>query len=251
MALGGATLALSRLKLAAPTVERIVLRPGALVEPERVILVLDNPEIEHAAANADSQLAAAEAELVHLKVQVQRDVLKMESTAANAKSNYEQARLRAEVNEKLFQQGLITELDRKVSDITAEAATACHAIEQKRVAFSKEMVAPQIAVKEAEVARSRAQARLRHAEQSALAVRAGMHGVLQLLPVEIGAQVQPGANIARVADHSRLKAEVRVAETQVKDIQISQLAWCSRRWSERRACCWPRHWARSCPSAAR
>lgn len=205
-------------------VERIVLRPGAPVEADSVILVLNNPEVEQAAANADSQLAAAEAELVNLKVQVQRDVLLAESSAASAKADYEQARLRVEVNEKLFVQGLLTELDLKVSRINAEEATARHTIEQKRVAFAKEMVGPQIAVKDAEVVRSRAQARLRHDELSALAVRAGMRGVLQLLPVEIGAQVQPGANIARVADPSRLKAEVRVAETQAKDIQIGQVA---------------------------
>lgn len=205
-------------------VERLVLRPGALVKPDSVILVLNNPEVEQAAVAADLQLGAAEAELVNLKVQVQRDVLTAESTAASAKAEFEQARLKAEVNEKLFKQGLATELDLKVSRITADAATARHEIEQKRVSFAREMVGPQVAVKEAEVSRVRAQAKLRRDEVAALAVKAGMNGVLQVLPVEIGAQVAPGANIARVADPTRLKAEVRVAETQAKDIQIGQVA---------------------------
>lgn len=205
-------------------VERIVLRPGAPVEPDSVILVLNNPDVEQAASNAESQLAAAEAELVNLKVQVQRDVLTAESAAAMARSEFEQARLRDEVNDKLFKQGLVTELDLKVGRITSEQAAARHVIEQKRFAFAKEMVAPQVAVKEGEVGRVRVLAKLRRDDVAALAVRAGMTGVLQLLPVEVGAQVQPGANLARVADPMRLKAEVRVAETQAKDVQIGQVA---------------------------
>ena len=205
-------------------VERILLRPGAAVEPDSVILMLNNPDVEQAASNAESQLAAAEAELVNLRVQVQRDVLTAESVAATAKADHEQAKLRDEVNEKLFKLGLVTELDLKVGRITSEQASARHAIEQKRFAFAKDMVGPQLAVKEGEVGRLRALAKLRRDDVSALSVRAGMTGVLQLLPVEIGAQVQPGANIARVADPSRLKAEVRVAETQAKDVQIGQIA---------------------------
>lgn len=205
-------------------VERIVLRPGAPVEPDSVILFLTNPDVEQAAANAESQLAAAEAELVSLKVQVQRDVLTAESAAAAAKADFEQARLRDEVNDRLFKQGLVTELDLKVGRITVEQAAARHAIEQKRLAFAREMVGPQVAVKEGEVGRLRAQAKLRHDDAIALVVRAGMTGVLQLLPVEIGAQVQPGANIARVANPTRLKAEVRVAETQARDVQVGQAA---------------------------
>lgn len=205
-------------------VERIFLQPGASVEADSLILLLTNPEVEQVAANAESQLGAAEAELISLKVQVQRDVLTAESDLAVAKADFEQARLRYEVNDKLVQQGLITDLDLKVGRITAEQAATRLAIEQKRVAFAKEMVGPQVAVKESEVGRLRAQARLRHADVAALAVRAGMNGVLQVLPVEIGAQVQPGANIARVANPTRLKAEVRIAETQANDVQVGQAA---------------------------
>lgn len=205
-------------------IERILLRPGAPVEPDSVILVLANPAAEQEAAGAESQLAAAEAELVSLRVQVQRDVLTAESLAAAARGEFEEAKLRDEVNDKLFKQGLVTELELKVGRITSEQAAARHAIEQKRFAFAREMIGPQLAVKEAEVARLRAQARLRRDDADALAVRAGMAGVLQILPVEIGAQVQPGANLARVANPAQLKAEIRVAETQARDVQVGQLA---------------------------
>ena len=205
-------------------VDRIVLRPGAVVTPDSVIIQLVNPDVDQAAANADSQLKASEAELLNLRVTVQSGVLAAESSAAVAKAEYEQAKLKAEVNAQLFKEGLVSALDLKLSQVTAEQAETKNGIEQKRYAFAKDSVAPQLAVKEAEVDRLRAQAKLRHDELDALAVRAGMNGVLQLLPVEVGAQVQPGTNLARVADPTKLKAEIRIAETQAKDVQIGQRA---------------------------
>ncbi|MCW5548718.1 MAG: HlyD family efflux transporter periplasmic adaptor subunit [Opitutaceae bacterium] len=201
-------------------VDRIILRPGAEVTPDSVILILANPDVEQAAANADSQLGAAEAALANLRVQLERDVLAAEAAAANAKADFEQSRLRAEVNEQLFKDGLVSQLELRLSQVTAEQAATRHAIEQKRFAFAQESIKPQLAVQEAEVARLRSQARLRHDELDALQVRSSMTGVLSALPVEVGAQVQPGTNLARVADPTRLKAEIRIAETQAKDIAI-------------------------------
>ncbi len=265
IALVGITVALSRLKPAAPTVERnlvwinevkrgqmlrqvrglgtlvpeeitwiaartqgrvdkIVLRPGAPVQPDSVILILTNPDVVRAATDADSQLKAAEAEFANLKVQIESNVLAAESVAASAKADYEQAKLRAEVNDELFKDGLVSPLEVRLSKVTAEQAATRNTIEQKRYAFTKDSVAPQLAVKAAEVERFRSQAKLRQDELDALTVRAGMHGILQILPVEVGAQVQPGTNLARVADPLRLKAEIRIAETQARDIEIGQLA---------------------------
>jgi HlyD family secretion protein len=205
-------------------VERIILRPGAVVTTDSVILLLSNPNVEQASTAAESQLEAAEAELVSLKVQLERNLLEAEAAAARARSDFEQTRLRAEVNEELFKDGLISPLEMRLSRVTADQASVQHAIEQKRFAFAKDSIAPQLAVKQSEVNRLGAQLKLRQAELEALQVRASMPGVLQQLPVEVGAQVQPGANLARVADPTRLKAEVRIAETQAKDIQIGQVA---------------------------
>ncbi len=265
VALIGVTAALSRLKPAAPTVDRnlvwidtvkrgpmvrqvrglgtlvpeeirwiaartsgrvdkIVLRPGAVVEPASLILVLSNHDVISGAANADSQLHAAEAQLVNLRVQLESQLLAAESTAANARSNFEQARLQAEVNDELFKDGLVSPLELKRSKVLAVEAATRNEIEQKRFAFAKDSIKPQLAVQEAEVERLRDLARLRHDELEALNVRAGMAGVLSALPVEVGAQVQPGTNLARVADPTKLKAEVRIAETQAKDIAIGQLS---------------------------
>ncbi|MDX2187926.1 MAG: HlyD family efflux transporter periplasmic adaptor subunit [Opitutaceae bacterium] len=201
-------------------VDRIVLRPGAMVEPDSVILILANPDVEEAATSAESQRLAAEAELENVKVQLQRTVLEAESAAASAKATAEQARLRAEVNAQLYKEGLVSELDMKLSQVTAEQAATQNSIEQKRFAFAKDSIAPQLAVKVAEVERLSAQAKLRAAERDALTVKAGMNGVLSALPVEVGAQVQPGSNLARVADPGRLKAELKVPEMQAKDLVI-------------------------------
>jgi HlyD family secretion protein len=205
-------------------VDRIVLRPGAIVKPDSIILVLNNPTVVEAAISAVSQLKSAEAELGNLKVTVQKGVLDAETGLANAKSNFEITRLQAQVNEELFKDGLVSTLDLQRSKVAAEDASTLYEIEQKRFAFTKESIAPQLAVKEAEVDRVRAQAKLRQDEADALSVRAGVPGVLQVLPVEVGAQVQPGEKLARVADPTRLKAEVRIAETQAKDIQIGQVS---------------------------
>jgi len=201
-------------------IDRIVLRPGATVKPEDVILVLSNPEVAQAAADTGLQLKASEADLESFKVQLESSLLASESMAAAAKADYEQAKLRAQVNEDLFKKGLVSELEMRLSKVTAEQAEARNTIEQKRFAFAREGVAPQLATKAAGVDQVRAQAKLRQDELDALEVRAGMAGVLQVVPVEIGAQVVAGANLARVADPLRLKAEVRIAETQAKDIRL-------------------------------
>jgi HlyD family secretion protein len=210
-------------------VDKIVIRPGAPVEPGTLILELTNPDVVSNAANAKSQLLAAEAQLAGLRVTLESGLLQAESTAAAAKSTYEQARLQAEVNEELFKDGLVSPVQMKLSKVSAEESATRNEIEQKRYAFAKESIKPQLAVQEAEVERLASLSRLRDEELDALKVRATMSGVLSALgtptlPIEVGAQVQPGNNLARVADPLKLKAEIRIAETQAKDIAIGQLA---------------------------
>ncbi|MBS0664786.1 MAG: HlyD family efflux transporter periplasmic adaptor subunit [Verrucomicrobia bacterium] len=205
-------------------VDKIILRPGAVVTPDSVILILANPDVEQAAASADAQLKAAEADLVGTRAQLESGVLAAEAAAASARADSEQARLKAEVNEQLHQEGLVSELDLRLSKVTAEQLATRNTIEQKRYAFAQESIAPQLSVKEAEVERLRGVAKLRHDELDALTARAGMNGVLQLLPVDVGSQIQPGVNLARVADPAKLKAEIRIAETQAKDVAIGQTA---------------------------
>ncbi|MDI1318888.1 MAG: efflux RND transporter periplasmic adaptor subunit [bacterium] len=193
-------------------VDKIIIRPGALVQPGTLILELANPDVMSAADNAQSQLRAAEAQLANLRVQLESQLLAAEAAAARAKSNFETTKLQSDVKEQLFRDGLVSELELKLAQATASDGATSNAIEQKRYAFSQESIKPQLAVQEAEVERLRSLAKLRLDELEALKVRSSMNGVLSALPVEVGAQVQPGSNLARVADPSKLKAEIRIAD---------------------------------------
>lgn len=205
-------------------VEKIYLRPGAKVEPDSILLLLTNPDVEQAAQAADLQLQSAKAVLVNTQVQLESGLLQAESTMARAKSDFKIAQLRNEINVELSDQGLVSKLDLNLSEVALEEARTRFEIEQKRLDFTKASMKPQLAVQQAEVDRAEADARLRREEFEALHVRAGIAGVLQQLPLEVGQRVQPGADLARVADPNRLKAEVRIAETQAKDVQIGQTA---------------------------
>jgi HlyD family secretion protein len=205
-------------------VDQILLRPGAQVEPDTVLMILINPDVEQAALNSKLQLQASLAELEFLRSQVERELLAQEASSARVKSEYEQARLQEQVNSELFKEGLVATVILKQSQVAAEEAATRWALEQKRIDLARKTVGAQIAPKEAEVSRLRAQADLTQRDFDALTVRASYAGVLQALPLEVGQQVVPGSTLARVADPTRLKAEIRIAETQAKDVQAGQIA---------------------------
>jgi HlyD family secretion protein len=205
-------------------VDKFILLPGATVQPDSVVMVLSNPDVTQAALDTASALKSAEADYANLKVTVQQAVLQSESEAATAKAAFEAARLQAQVDDQLFKDGLVSELSLKLSKMNADQDETLNSIAQKRYAFTQDSVAPQLAVKQATVDQARAQAVLKQAEADALNVRAGMSGILQIVPVEVGAQVTPGTNLARVADPTILKGVIQIAETQAKDVKIGQSA---------------------------
>jgi HlyD family secretion protein len=205
-------------------VEKIVVRPGAHVEPNTVLLELSSPELEQAAHDAALQEKAAAAELTTLRATLQRELLDQESSAAKVHSEFEQAKMESETNDNLRKNGLIADLAYKTSKVKAEDLANRDAIEQKRLAFARDSIEPQLASKQAAVDQVRELARLKLNQVDALHVRAGMAGVLQQLPVEVGQRVTLGTNLARVADPTKLKAQIKIAETQAKDIQINQPA---------------------------
>jgi len=205
-------------------VEKIVVRPGAHIEPDTLIVDLSSPDLQQAALDAELKAKGAEAELTTLRATLQRELLDQESTTAQVHSEYQQAKMEAETNENLKKNGLIAELAYKTSIIKRDELASRDAIEDKRLAFAKDSIEPQLAAKQSELEQLKASAQLRNQEVEALHVRAGMSGVLQQLPVEVGQRVIPGTNIARVADPAKLKAQIKIAETQAKDIQINQPA---------------------------
>jgi HlyD family secretion protein len=205
-------------------VEKILVRPGAQVEPETEILEMSSPELEQAAHDAELQAKAAEAELTTLRANLQRGLLDQESTTATVHSDYEQAKMERETNDQLAKNGLIAELSYKTSKVKEAELANRDQIEEKRLNFARDSIEPQIASKQAAVDQATQLATLKSNQVEALHVRAGMRGVLQQLPVEIGQRVKVADNLARVADPTKLKAQVKIAETQAKDIQINQTA---------------------------
>lgn len=205
-------------------VEKINIWPGTPVQPDSVILELSSPELEQAAHDAESKATAAEAELTSLRATLQRELLDQESKTTAAHAAYEQAKMERETNDQLAKNGLIAELDYKKSKIKEEECQKSDEIEQKRLAFARDSIEPQLASKQAAVDQARQLAKLKMDQVQALRLRAGMSGVLQQLPVQIGQRVKVGDNLARVADPTTLKAQIKIAETQAKDIQINQKA---------------------------
>jgi HlyD family secretion protein len=205
-------------------VEKIVIWPGTHVESDSVILELTSPELEQAAHDAQLQQTAAEAELTTLRATLQRTLLEQEATTAKVKSDYEQAKMERETNDQLAKNGLIADLQYKTSKVKEAELANRNEIEQKRLVFAHDSIDPQLASKQAAVDQARQLAKWKADQVEALHVRAGMSGVLQQLPVQIGQRVKVGDNLARVADPTKLKAQIKIAETQAKDIQIDQKA---------------------------
>src|SRR5712675_1338992 len=205
-------------------VEKINIWPGTHVETDSVILELTSPELEQIAHDAESKATGAEAELTTLRATLQRELLDQEATTAKVKSDYEQAKMERETNDQLAKNGLIAELQYKTSKVKEAELANRNEIEQKRLQFAHESIDPQLASKQAAVDQAKQLAKLKVDQVEALHVRAGMSGVLQQLPVQIGQRMKVGDNLARVADPTKLKAQVKIAETQAKDIQIDQKA---------------------------
>jgi HlyD family secretion protein len=205
-------------------VEKILVRPGANVESGTEILEMTSPELEQAAHDAELQAKAAEAELATLRANLQRELLDQEATTAKVRSDYEQAKMERQTNDQLAKNGLVAELVYKTSKVKEAELANRNEIEQKRLNFSRDSIEPQLASKQAAVDQAKQLAKLKLDQVEALHVRAGVSGVLQQLPVEIGQRVKVADNLARVADPTKLKAQVKIAETQAKDIQINQQA---------------------------
>ena len=205
-------------------VEKIVLRPGASVKPDTVILVLSNPDLQQSVMEAQLAYQSARANFQNRKAELESQLLSQQSDVAGIKAQYNNAALNLEANEKLSKDGLISEIQLKQSRSAAEELKNRLSIAQQRLEMTTSGITSQLAPQDAAVDQTRAAYELRVRQIDDLKVKAGMSGVLQLVPVERGQQVGPGTNLARVADPTNLKAELRIAETQTKDIRIGQSA---------------------------
>src|SRR4029079_8098951 len=205
-------------------VERIILRPGTKVKAGDVILELTNPQLEQQLQDAMLKLQAAEAGLANIKVQLQNDFLASRATAANVEADYNKAKMQAAMNESLAKDQLVANLVLEQSKMDRDSLAVRNEIAKDQLASKADSMRAQMAVQQSLVDQARALLQLTQQQSKELKVRAGLDGMLQVVPVEVGQQVAPGTNLARVANPSRLKAEIKIAETQAKDIQIGQKA---------------------------
>src|SRR6476646_6968294 len=205
-------------------VERILLRPGTTVMPDSVILELTNDQLETDVQDAELKLQATEASLANLRVQMQNDLLQQKASAASIEADYSKARMQAEMNEALAKDQLVSALILRQSKLDADQLAVRRDIAQEQLASRAEASRAQLAVQQSAVDQARAVLQLKRRERDDLKVRADLDGMLQLVPVDVGQQVAPGTNLARVANPARLKAEIKIAETQAKDVQLGQTA---------------------------
>jgi len=205
-------------------VDRIVVDPGATVTPDTVILELSNPEAEQAAQDAGLRLRALEAEYTDLEVRLSSQLLDHQANLAAVKAQYQGALLQLEADRELDANGLISNIDLRKSELDAGQLTVRYEMEQQRIEKTSESSTAQLAVKQAQVDQQRALYGLRREQLDSLEVRPGLAGVLQEVAVEEGERVTPGVRLARVARPDKLKAELRINETQAKDIEVGQVA---------------------------
>lgn len=203
-------------------VETILLRPGAQVKPNTVILEMSNPDLENSVKEAQLAFQSAQAAYVNRKAELESSLLSQQSDVATVKAAYKKAALNLEAQEELFKDQLVSKLQLEQSRSDAQELENRLKIAENRLKISTEGMKSQLAPQEADVDQKRAAYELRVRQLDDLKVKAGMSGVLQEVPVERGAQVQAGAPLARVADPTTLKAELRIAETQTKDIRVGQ-----------------------------
>jgi HlyD family secretion protein len=205
-------------------VEERYLLPGAQVTDDTVLLRLSNPDVQLAAQNAQWALQAGRADLRNLEVTLQTQRLQQQSNAAQVQANFKTMQLRAELEQQLFNEKLTSELDLQLAVTSAEEASTRHDIEQQRLDIIEDQITAQLESRRTQVQQLEAQHQLAVNDLEALNVRAGIVGVLQEVPVEIGQSITPGTVLARVVNPFKLKAELRIPETQAKDIIIGQPA---------------------------
>src|SRR5262249_50824452 len=205
-------------------VERIILRPGTSVKPNDVILELSNPTLEQQLQDAELKVQAAEAALANIRVQVANDLLATRASTAQIEAEYNKAKTQYQMNLQLAKDQLVSALVLEQSRVDAEQLAVRTQIAKDQLASKTESSRAQLAVQQSAVDQARALLNLTKQQKDELRVRASLEGMLQIVPVEVGQQVAPGTNLARVANPQRLKAEIKIAETQAKDIQLGQKA---------------------------
>jgi len=206
------------------TVVRILKLPGSQVTPETLILEMSNPTVEQAAVDAGLQLKAAEAEYQALKVKLQSDLMTQKAGAATVDADYAQAKRQADTDNALFKLGVASGTQAKNSQSKFDELSTRNNIENERLDIAQKAIQSQLIQEQAKVDQMRALAELKQKQLNDLKVRAGIEGDLVEVPLQVGQHVLPGAELAKVVQPNHLIAQLKIAETQARDVQIGQPA---------------------------
>jgi multidrug efflux pump subunit AcrA (membrane-fusion protein) len=206
------------------TVVRILMLPGSQVKAEAILVEMSNPQVEQAAVDAGLQLKAAEAEYQSLRVRLESDLMSQKAGAATVTAEYSEAKRQADTDKALYDLGVISGLAYKASKGKADELTIRDDLEGQRLTINQKAIDTQLAQEQAKVDQARTLADLKQKQLEALKVRAGIDGVLVELPLQVGQHVQPGAMLAKVVQPDHLMAELKIAETQARDVQFGEPA---------------------------
>jgi HlyD family secretion protein len=206
------------------TVVRIRILPGSQVKADSILLEMSNPQTEQAALDAQLQLKAAEAEYQSQRVTLESNLMNEKAGAATVNADYSQAQRQADTDKALYEMGVISGLAYKASKGKSDELTTRNDLETQRLTIGQKAIESQLAEQQARVEQMRALAALKLKQLDSLRVRAGIDGVLVDLPLQVGQHVQPGTMLAKVVQPNHLMAELKIAETQARDVQFGEPA---------------------------
>ncbi len=206
------------------TVVRIRMLPGSQVKADSILLEMSNPQVEQAALDAQLQLKAAEAEYQSQRVTLESNLMNEKAGAATVSADYNQAKRQADTDKALYDLGVISGLAYKASKGKSDELTTRNDLETQRLEIGQKAIESQLAEQLAKVDQMRALAALKKKQLDALQVRAGIDGILVDLPLQVGQHVQPGTMLAKVVQPNHLMAELKISETQARDVQFGEPA---------------------------
>ncbi len=205
-------------------VESKLLQPGTTVKAGDILVTLSNPDVERQALEAQRQLTAAQSDLTTLRNNLQNSMLSQEAAVAQIQAQFNDAQRQATSAEGLASQNMVSAQElARARDNAADLRTRVE-VERKRLDFMKQSMRQQLAAQESQLTMLRRLAEFNQSQIASMQVRSVSDGVLQELPVELGQWVNSGATLAKVVQPTRLKAVLRIPETQAKDIVVGQRA---------------------------
>lgn len=203
-------------------VERILAKPGIQVEPDTVLAELSNPELVQQLEEARWAAQAAQADLNSLAAELDRALLDAQAALAELNADSQSSRLQADAEKTLSEKGVVSAIQYQQTELRAQQLATRVELEQQRITRLDSSHKAQLAAQQARVEQAERLIERRQQQVDALTIRAGIVGVLQEVAVETGQQIQPGGSIARVAQVDDLIAELRIPETQAREIGIDQ-----------------------------